>query len=160
MIIVLMGVAGSGKTTVGKLLSQELDWAFVDADDLHPAANKEKMKSGTPLTESDRLLWLSRAKETIEDIGENDNAVFAFPGLTADHRALVFGKPPGIKFVYLSGTFELIRDRMSQRKDHFFPVDLLASQFDLLDPLEEALTIDISVPPGDIVRIIREEIGV
>ena len=160
MIIVLMGVAGAGKTTIGSLLSQKLGWSFVDADGLHTTTNIEKMKSGIALTESDRGSWLDSARRVIQKVGKETNVVFAFPGLTEQHRARVLGNCSHIKIVHLVGTFELIQKRLKQREDHFFPERLLSSQFDILEPPANALTINVAASPEDIVKNIREDLNV
>ena len=161
IIIVLMGVAGSGKTTVGKLLSSELAWLFVDTDDLHPYENIKKMASGVPLTDEDRKPWLKEAKRAFIELNHRDeNAVFAFPGLKQKHRRHVLDDNSSIKLVHLTGDFDLIHKRLLARKGHFFPAYLLSSQFDILQPPMEALRIDVSSSPSDIVNTIRNRLGI
>jgi len=161
MVIVITGTAGVGKTKVGLLLSKELGWYFEDADNLHSPENIEKMKSGIPLNEADRTSWLAKAKLVVHKFCKTGtNAVFAFPGLTENHRRIVFGKNSQVRIVHLVGSFELIEKRLRSRGNHFFPVQLLKTQIDLLEPPKEALTVDVTPPPDEIVKIIRKELKV
>ncbi len=155
MIIILMGVSGSGKTTIGRLLARDLGWDFQDADDFHPPENIAKMSSGVPLTDEDREPWLQSLHDLVLDyIGQNKQAVFACSalkeiyrtGLQVDHI---------VQFVYLVGSFELIKERLTSRQRHFMTTDLLASQFAALEEPQDVLAIDISAKPEEIVRAIR-----
>lgn len=161
MVVVLTGVAGVGKTTVGLLLSKELGWVFEDADNLHSIENIKKMKSGLHLNEEDRSPWLAKAKLVVRKFCKTrTNAVFAFPGLTENHRRIVLGDNSQVQIVHLVGSFELIEKRLRSRSNYFFPVQLLKTQFDLLEPPKEALTVDVTPPPDEIVKIIRRELKV
>ena len=137
-----MGVSGSGKSTVGALLARELAVPFFDADDFHPAVNIAKMRAGNPLTDKDRLPWL-QSLHTLLKNHQADGAVLACSALKEHYREILAG-PMQINWVHLHGDFELIYNRMQDRP-HFMPVELLQSQFDILEPLKQGLTLDIMV---------------
>ena len=160
-LVVLMGVAGVGKTTVGRLLARDLGWRFADADDIHPPENLKKMASGVPLTERDRKPWLIAAKYTVNELRlSGENAVIAFPGLKQSHRDRVLGGNIHPIIVHLVGDIELIRARLSSREGHFFHAGLLQSQLDLLEHPSDAFTIDVSLGPAEIVATIRKHLWV
>jgi gluconokinase len=150
MVVIVMGVSGSGKTVVGKALGQRLNWLFEDADNWHPASNVEKMRSGIALTDDDRKPWLTALNAAIRDwIAEERNAILACSALRKWHRnALRAGvpTPASIRFVYLKGTYEEIDRRLKLRAGHFMPESLLRSQFATLEEPDssEALAVDIS----------------
>ncbi len=147
MIIIVMGVSGSGKTTVGKLLAQSLNWDFSDADDFHPSANIEKMSLGIPLEDVDRLPWLLQLQATIDWwLLENKNAVLACSALKASYREMLCRNEQRIKIVYLKGDFELFTARLKTRGNHYMKADLLSSQFHTLEEPEDAIIIDASQP--------------
>jgi len=157
MIIVLMGVSGSGKTTIGQLLAQNLNWPFYDGDDFHPQENIEKMRQGIPLTDDDRDSWLSALQQLIDNLLQNDrSAVLACSALKQTYRRRLQRHPENVQFVYLKGDFNLIRQRLSRRQDHFMPADLLASQFATLEEPQGMLTIDIAQSTKAIVETIKE----
>lgn len=161
MIVLLMGVAGSGKTTVGRLLAVELDWAFYDADDLHPPVNVAKMARGAALTDADRDPWLQAIHELLLSLeSTNSDAVVACSALKQAYRTRLLQGISNAALVYLKGTPELIRPRMTTRAGHFMPVGLLESQFATLEEPEKAVTVDITPAPWDVVRAIRRELGV
>ncbi len=161
MIIVVMGVAGSGKTTIGEQLAAELDWNFIDGDRLHPPDNIKKMRSQQPLTEIDRAQWLDRIETRLRAISASSGAaVLAASVLRRSHRDRLQSGANEIQFVYLKGDFEQIKARLEQRTDHFFGSDLLASQFEILEEPESAIVIDISLEPVEIVRKIRKALAV
>jgi len=158
MVIVLMGVSGSGKTTVGTRLAEALDWPFADADDFHPDANLEKMRRGAPLTDEDRWPWLRAIRDFIQtQLAQDEPAVVTCSALKASYRAVLFDDLNGAELVYLRGSFDLIRERLEARTDHFFDADMLDSQFEALEPpsSDEALIVDIDTPPEAIVDTIR-----
>ncbi|WP_293243498.1 gluconokinase [Microcoleus sp. PH2017_25_DOB_D_A] len=130
MIIMVMGVSGSGKTTVGKLLAESLNWDFSDADDFHPPGNIEKMSRGIPLEDADRLPWLLHLQGTIDRwLLENKNVVLACSGLKASYREMLFRDKQRMKIVYLKGDFELFAARLKTRENHYMKADLLSSNY-------------------------------
>jgi len=157
-IIIIMGVSGSGKSTVGAQLARELGWQFFDADDFHPPANREKMKQGIPLTDEDRTEWLNSLRELLhKNIEENSACVLACSALKQRYREQL-AVSESVQFVYLRGSFEQIETRLKRRKDHYMPVQLLQSQFEALEEPREAMVIDISNTPEEIIQIIRKGI--
>ncbi|WP_293340198.1 MULTISPECIES: gluconokinase [unclassified Microcoleus] len=145
MIVMVMGVSGSGKTTVGKLLAESLNWDFSDADDFHPPGNIEKMSRGIPLEDGDRLPWLLHLQGTIDRwLLENKNVVLACSALKTSYREMLFRDKQRMKIVYLKGDFELFAPRLKTRENHYMKVDLLSSQFATLEEPENAIIIDAS----------------
>jgi gluconokinase len=159
MIIIVMGVVGAGKTTIGTLLAAELHWKFSDADDFHPPSNVEKIRHGIPLTDDDRRPWLERLRTAIAHwIAAGQNAVLACSALKRSYRAeLQVG--PEVRFVYLRGTADLIARRLHQRHGHFADDQILTSQFADLEEPREALAVAITGTPGQIVSEIRQKLG-
>lgn len=153
MIIIIMGVSGSGKTTIGSLLAKELNWKFYDADDFHSESNKEKMSKGIALTDEDRASWLSALQNLIRN--KKDSFTLACSALKGTYRDILKVNDE-VKFVYLKGSFEEIEARLNQRKNHYMPTTLLKSQFDALEEPKDALIIDISNTPQEIIQIIRQ----
>jgi gluconokinase len=161
MVIVLMGVSGSGKTTVGTRLADTLGWTFADGDDFHPEDNVEKMRRGEPLTDADRWPWLRALRDFIgERLAADAPAVVACSALKAAYRTVLLDDNPGAELVYLRGSSALIRRRMEARPDHFFDVEMLDSQFEALEAPapDEALIVDIDAPPDEIVDTIRRRL--
>lgn len=163
MILVLMGVSGSGKTTVGRVLARDTGWTFVEGDDFHPPANIEKMRAGVPLGDEDRRPWLAALRDRIDrafDSGEN--LVLACSALKHDYRDyLEHHDPDRVHFVWLQGSEELIRQRMAGRRGHFMDPNLLHSQFETLEPPEppeHALKVDVGPPPEDVAAEIRQRL--
>jgi gluconokinase len=156
MIIILMGVSGSGKTTIGSLLAQDLGWPFYDGDDFHPQANINKMRQGIPLTDEDRDSWLTALRHHIDTLLANrQSAVLACSALKQAYRDRLGGDRPAVRFIYLKGDYALIRQRLQKRQGHFMPADLLKSQFATLEVPEDVLAIDISRTPEVIVNSIK-----
>ncbi len=160
LIIVLTGVAGSGKTTVGQLLAAALSWRFHDADEFHPRANIRKMEQGHPLTDADRRPWLDSLAGLIRSHSDRQEpAVVACSALKRKYRDRLAAAGPGLVFVHLRADPELVRQRLTARSGHFFDPALLASQFADLEEPAEGLAVDISLSPAEIVALIRERLG-
>lgn len=161
VIVVVMGVSGSGKTTVSALLSAALGCQFQEGDDLHPAANVEKMHSGKPLTDADRLPWLRKIGEEIDRWrARSESGVLTCSALKRAYRDVIIGDRSDVTLVYLKGSHDLIHRRMAARHEHFMPVALLDSQFATLQeptPDEHPLTVDVGGRPAEIVaEIVRQ----
>ncbi|MBV9387149.1 MAG: gluconokinase [Chroococcidiopsidaceae cyanobacterium CP_BM_ER_R8_30] len=161
MIILVIGVSGSGKTTVGELLAQSLGWEFRDADEFHPKANIEKMSHGIPLNDADRMPWLQAMQSAIDRcLQEEQNMVLTCSALKEAYRQMLLRDKERVRLVYLKGSFELIKQRLEHRPHHYMKVDMLQSQFDTLEEPQEALTVDITQPPEAIVQQIRASLGI
>jgi gluconokinase len=160
MIVVVMGVAGSGKTTVGGRLARELGWAFYDGDDFHPPSSIAKMRSGAPLTDADRLPWLRELSGVIERcLATGEDAVIACSALKGSYRRLLGADRPEVVLVYLRGGAGLIERRLAARQGHFMPPGLLESQLATLEEPAEALTLDASLEPAALVAAVRAHLG-
>jgi gluconokinase len=159
MIVIVMGVVGAGKTTVGRLQADQLGWEFADADDFHPPQNVETIRRGVALTDDDRRPWLQRLRAaTIKWIAEGRNVVLACSALKRGYRReLEVG--PEVRFVYLKGGPDLIAERLRLRHGHFAGEQILASQFADLEEPEGAVTVEIAGTPQQIVAEIREKLG-
>jgi gluconokinase len=158
MIIVLMGVAGCGKTTVGKLLSQSLNWEFIDADDFHSAESIDKMTRGIPLDDADRRPWLEKLHTLIqENLESGRNAIVACSALKHSYRDMLL-IDERVRLVYLKGSYELIATRLRVRADHYMNPALLRSQFETLEEPADALIIDVALSPEMIVDAIRNNL--
>ncbi|AFY58430.1 gluconate kinase, SKI family [Rivularia sp. PCC 7116] len=159
MIILVMGVSGSGKTTIGKTLAESLGWKFRDADDFHPQENIDKMRNGVALNDADRLPWLQKMLDVIKQcLSETTNIVITCSALKESYRQMLLVNHESVKLVYLKGSFELIQQRLKERKNHFMNEQLLKSQFDILEEPLDSLTVDISQPLEVIVREIVEKL--
>ena len=159
-VIVVMGVSGSGKTTVGAKLAQELGWSFYDADDFHSEANRKKMAQGMALNDEDRAEWLAALRGLIsKHLEEGSSCVLACSALKQRYRDTLAVNEK-VRFAYLRGSFEQVETRMKRRKDHYMPVQLLQSQFEALEEPLDAVIVDISHTPEDIIHIIRKGIDV
>jgi gluconokinase len=160
MFVVLMGVSGSGKTAVGEALARELGWAWFDADDYHPPANVEKMRSGQPLTDTDRWPWLDLLNGLMRaEDGKGRSAVLGCSALKQVYRDRLAQGLADVRWVHLKGSFELITSRLQQRKHRYMPASLLQSQFDTLEEPRDALTVDIADPPEALAERIRANLG-
>jgi gluconokinase len=160
MVIVLMGVAASGKTTVGRMLAEALGWTFYDADDFHPRANVEKMSRGVPLDDEDRRPWLETLRELIKEcLSLGRDAVLACSALKESYREFLL-IDERVRLAYLDAERELIRERLDERSDHFMKARMLDSQFAALEEPEASTRFDAALPPSELVREIRERLGV
>ncbi len=150
-----MGVSGAGKTTIGRLLASELGWDFADADDYHPPANVEKMRSGIPLTDADRTPWLETLRTLIAGrIAAGKNTVLACSALKREYRQLLHVAPE-VKVAYLKGTAETLRQRLRTRVGHFMTEQMLDSQLDALEEPGDAVVVDGNRSPAEVVAEIR-----
>ncbi|WP_165232814.1 gluconokinase [Aquisphaera insulae] len=161
MIVVLMGVTGSGKTTVGRILAGRLGWPFFDADDYHPAANVEKMRRGIPLTDADRKPWLERLSGLIDEaVARGESLVLACSALKHAYQEYLRHHGDAVRYVCLCGSPELIRARLAARRGHFMDPSLLASQLEILEPPADAVRVDVGGTPEAIADEIRARLGV
>lgn len=160
-VIILMGVAGSGKTTIGRLLARTVQWEFQDGDDFHPQANVDKMASAHPLTDEDRAPWLARMKASIAEwVSSNRRVVLAASLLKAEYRSFVLdGVVDAVRLVSLEADAALLHTRLAHRAGHFMPEALLDSQLAIVEPPLNALRVDASQAPDEIVRRIRAGLG-
>ena len=157
---IVIGVSGSGKTSVGKSLAEHLGWDFYDADDFHPPANIEKMSNGMPLDDSDRVPWLASLHDLISsNLIHNKPGVLACSALKEHYRQRLLEGISGVQIVYLKGSYELIWSRMVRRKNHYMKAEMLKSQFDALEEPADALTVDISLPVEEIVQAVLKQMG-
>src|SRR5262245_50808251 len=161
MVIILMGVSGSGKTTIGQRLAQALGWPFYDGDQFHPQANIAKMQQGIPLTDADRWPWLQALQAHITTcIQQGISAVLACSALKQVYRDSLLIDAAQVRLVYLRGGYDLIHTRLAQRHGHFMSPELLASQFAALEEPERGVVVDIKHPPETIVALIRQQLRV
>jgi carbohydrate kinase (thermoresistant glucokinase family) len=158
-VLVVMGVSGSGKTTIAALLAGRLHWHFEEGDTLHPPANIEKMRRGVPLDDDDRRPWLQAVARIIDGwLGAGERGVVACSALKRSYRQMIIGDRKAVQLIYLRGARELILQRMAARHGHFMPISLLDSQLETLEeplPEEHALVISIEHAPAQIVREIE-----
>ncbi|OLC99688.1 MAG: gluconate kinase [Acidobacteria bacterium] len=161
MIVLLMGPAGSGKTTIGKLLASELSWEFADGDDFHPPANIEKMARGVGLTDEDRVPWLQSIHDAmVQWQAQGRNVVLASSALKRSYRDLlgVHSNDRNVKLVYLKGSYNLLLERLRSRKGHYANEQLLASQLADLEEPTDAITVDAALSPKETVAKIRKRL--
>jgi gluconokinase len=162
IIAVIIGVSGSGKTTVATMLAAALGCQFQEGDDLHPAANVEKMHGGTPLTDADRLPWLRKIEGEIDGWrARGESGVLTCSALKRSYRDIIIGNRPDVTLVYLKGSHDRIRQRMLRRHEHFMPVALLDSQFATLQeptPDEHSITVDTAGRPAETVAEIVHQL--
>jgi gluconokinase len=151
MIVVVMGVAGCGKTTIGKLLAARLGCEFLDGDDFHPPENVAKMAAGTPLADEDRWPWLERLNALLR---ERPSAVLACSALKQAYRDRLAQGLERCEYVFLHGSFDLIQSRLEERRHRYMPASLLASQFAALEPPVGAIAVDVAAPPERCAEVI------
>lgn len=160
MVIVLMGVSASGKTTIGVQLSEELGWKFYDGDDYHTPANIQKMSEGEPLTDADRQPWLESLRALVlRCLEDEEDAVLACSALKRSYRDLLL-IDERVKLIYLKGSYSLIKERMEKRERHFMKSKMLDSQFKALEEPDSQAAIDISQPPPEVIQEIRRRLGI
>ncbi len=152
MIIIVMGVSGSGKSAIGQMLADRLGWPFYDGDTFHSAANIEKMSRGEPLTDEDRASWLSTLADLIHiQLAQNRSAVIACSALKQSYRDQL-RVDAQVRFVYLKGSYDVIWQRMQARPGHYMKAEMLASQFAALEEPADALTVSVEQPEEQIVE--------
>lgn len=156
-----MGVSGSGKSTIGKLLADSLQWEFSDADNFHSPDNVEKMRRGIPLSEADRMPWLQDLQTAIKHwLEENKNVVLACSALKDSYRQYLLLDRDRIKLVYLKGSYELIQMRLQERSNHYMSEKLLNSQFYTLEEPLDTMSMDVAQPPDIIIQNIRTALAI
>lgn len=155
MIILMMGVSGSGKTTIGRLLADQLNWPFYEGDDFHPPANIAKMSQGIPLDDADRAPWLAQLGQLMDElIQDGRSAVLTCSALKKEYRDSLRQGRPQLKLVYLQGTFHLIHDRLEERSGHYMRAGMLSSQFEALEEPagEGVLVLAANLDPATLVE--------
>lgn len=156
--VIVMGVAGCGKTSVGKALADYLGWDFYDADDFHPPVNVAKMAGGIPLNDGDRIPWLASLHDLISfSLKEGRSGVLACSALKERYRQQLLRDNDGVQLVYLKGNYDLLWSRLTSRREHYMKPQMLKSQFDALEEPTNALTMDISMSIKDIVQEILKQ---
>ncbi len=160
-VLIVMGVSGCGKTTIGRLLAARLGWRFHDADDYHGPGNVEKMQRGQPLTDDDRAPWLDSLRQRVIEpsLHAGEPAILACSALKASYLDRLGANEPGVGVIFLQGDYALIRERMERRSGHFMSAAMLASQFSDLEEPTDALVVDVSPAPESIVDEIVEALS-
>jgi gluconokinase len=160
MFLIVMGVSGCGKSTIGKSLAEDVGWPFYDGDDFHPAENVTKMSQGIPLTDADRADWLAALARLIRDsLQKGQPGVLACSALKQKYRDELMVDPVQVKFIYLKGSYELIKARMEARPGHYMKPGMLDSQFATLEEPTDALTVEIEQTPEEILTFIKTRLG-
>lgn len=156
-----MGVAGSGKTTVGQGLATALGWPYFEADDFHPPANIAKMRRGEPLNDGDRAPWLAALRAKIDEcLARGHSAVFTCSALKERYRRVLMDGAPAVRLVHLTGDFETLLARLQTRQGHFMKPEMLRSQFAALEAPAGALALDVALPLAEIIARLRREFAV
>jgi len=162
-VLVIMGVSGSGKTTIALDLASRLGWPYQEGDALHSAANVAKMHAGIPLDDDDRRPWLEAVSAWIDSQrAQHLPGIITCSALKRKYRVVIIGRRPAVYLIYLRGSFELISRRLAGRRGHFMPADLLQSQFETLEepgPDEHPVILDIGVPPEQIANEIIQRLN-
>ena len=157
-VLVVMGVSGTGKTTIGKMLAHKLDIPFFDGDDFHPESNVEKMSAGIPLEDEDRMEWLQTLNKLAKE-HRSSGAIIACSALKEYYREILKEEmEDDIVFIFLEGSFQLIKNRIEQRKGHFMPMALLQSQFDTLEVPKKAITVSVDQTPAELVAQVLKKL--
>jgi len=160
VVIVLMGVSGAGKTTIGKLLSEDLGWPYYEGDDYHPQTNIDKMSRGIPLDDADRAPWLARLHDLTQECIQGDaSAILGCSALKQSYRDQLQRGLKDVRFVYLKGDSDVILHRLQERHAHYMKAELLASQFETLEEPEGVPTINVAQDPKTIVTQIKQTLG-
>jgi gluconokinase len=160
MVVIVMGVTGAGKTTIGRALATSLGWEFHDGDDLHSEASKSKMHRGIALDDSDRAPWLTAIRKLIEAmLSQRRNGVVACSALKQSYRDELVVDPESVKVVYLKGSKQLIAERLRSRTGHFMDPELLQSQLDTMEEPRDAIVVNIASAPEAIVSAIKGRLG-
>ena len=160
MIVILMGVAGSGKTTLGTLLAQRLGWRFIEADDYHSPQEIQHMLAGQPLSDAERQPWLAKLRQVLADcVARKENAVLACSALKESYRRQLTIDAQAVRFVYLKGDPAVIRQRLRSRSGHFAKENLLASQYATLEEPDDALIVAVDDEPERLVQRISDALG-
>jgi gluconokinase len=161
MILIVMGVAGSGKSTVGRFFAQKLGWTFLDGDDFHPSANVDKMSRGIPLSDSDRLPWLQSIRKEIDRLHTSgQSAVVACSALKSSYRQILAANDQDTYFIFLQGTYEELYERLAQRTGHFMKPGMLQSQFDALEVTPDLIAVHAMDPPEKIYEDVRKRLKI
>ena len=160
MIIVVMGISASGKSTLGSALAKSLGWEFLEGDDYHPRANIEKMSSGTPLNDEDRLPWLRSINQALGRLDKDGrNAVLACSALKRHYREILAQDIKQMRYVYLYGNPQLVRERITNRKGHFMPPELIDSQIAAMEPPQNAIRVNIEQPVETQAELVLQALG-
>lgn len=156
--VIVMGVSGCGKTTIGSKLAERLEWSFIESDNFHSEEDVRKMANGIPLTDADRQPWLEKLHALLVECSQkNQPAVMACSALKEKYRQTLSAGLNNIRFVYLKGDYDLIRERM-QKRQHFMKAEMLKSQFEALEEPKDALILDISQPSNFLIEEILRRI--
>ena len=160
MLIIITGVSGVGKTTIGKLLSENIGWTFYEGDDYHTNVNLAKMRNGTPLTDDDRWPWLDALRRKISEIVvHEENAILSCSALKESYRTRLGSGLKDIVFVYLRGDYQLVRNRITKRVGHFMSANLIASQYSDLEEPQDTIVVDAALEPMAIINYLKRALS-